>query len=252
MTVSSNANDRPFAQTRATSVQTYARIAAVLFLLSAIGGGLGEAYIPSRLVVSGDAAATATNITALDSLFRIGFATYLVEATCDIALSLVFYVLLRPVHRNLALLAAFFGLVSTSVFAVAEFFYFAPKLILSGSSYLTTFSPGQLNSLALLSLKCYEYCGGLFMLFYGVASIIRGYLIFRSGYFPRFLGVLLVIAGLGFIARNLALVLAPQYASDAFLLPTFVAGISLMLWLFVKGVDVPQWEAKTLPLRTTV
>lgn len=248
MTGSPNVNDRPPARTSGTSVQTYARIAAVLFLLSAVGGGLGEAYIPSKLIVSADAAATARNITALDSLFRLGFASYLVEATCDIALALVFYVLLRPVHRNLALLAAFFGLVSTSVFAVAEFFYFAPKLILGGSSYLTTFSPSQLNTLALLSLKFYEYCGGLFMVFYGVASIIRGYLIFRSGYLPRALGVLLVIGGVGFVVRNFVLVLAPAYASDAFVLPMFVAGISLMLWLFVKGGDAAKWEAKTVSL----
>src|SRR5205814_3631917 len=131
-----------------------------------------------------------------------GFAVYLVEAVCDIALALVLYVLLRPVRKELALLAAFFGLVSTALFAVAELFYFAASLILGGADYLKTFSPGQLNTLALLSLKLYGYGGGIFMVFYGLASAIRGYLIFRSGYLPRILGVLLVLAGFGFIARN--------------------------------------------------
>jgi hypothetical protein len=82
------------------------------------------------------------------------------------------------------------------------------------------------------------------MAFYGIAWIIRGYLIFRSGYFPKILGVLLMIAGLGFMAKNFTLVLAPAYASDALLLPMFVAAISLTVWLFVKGVDVAKWEAK--------
>jgi hypothetical protein len=229
---------------RATSVQTYARIAGVLFLLSIVAGGFGEAYVPARIIVSGDASATANNIHALGSLFRWGFAIYLIEAMCDIALALIFYALLRPVQKYLSLLAAFFGILSTALFAVAELFYFAPSLILGGANYLKSFSPDQLNTLALLSLKLYGLGAVIFMAFYGIAWIIRGYLIFRSGYFPKILGVLLMIAGLGFMAKNFTLVLAPAYASDVLLLPMFVAGISLTVWLFVKGVDVAKWEAK--------
>jgi hypothetical protein len=240
-----NANDdRRLAQAGAASVQAYARIAGVLFLLSIVAGAFGEAYVPSRVIVSGDAAATAKNIIAFDSLFRLGFASYLVEAVCDIALNLILYVLLRPVRKDLALLAAFFGLVSTTLFGVAELFYFAASLILGGADYLKTFSPDQLNTLALLSLKMYGYGGGIFMVFYGIAAVLRGYLIFRSGYLPKALGVLLALAGLGFVTRNFALVLAPAYASDALLLPMVLAGVSLTVWLLVRGVDVPKWEAK--------
>jgi Domain of unknown function (DUF4386) len=167
-----------------------------------------------------------------------------VEGVCDVALALVYYVLLRPVRKDLALLAAFLGLVSTALFGVAEFFYFAPSLILGGAPYLKTFSPEQLNTLALLSLKLYGVCGGIFMVFYGIASILRGYLIFRSGYLPKVLGVLLVLAGLGFVTRNFALVVAPAYASDILLLPMFLAMAALTVWFLVKGVDVPKWEAK--------
>jgi hypothetical protein len=229
---------------RTTSVQMYARIAGVLFVLSIVAGGFGEAYVPSKLIVSGDAAATANNIHAFGSLFRWGFAIYLIEALCDIGLALIFYALLRPVQKDLSLLAAFFGILSTALFAVAELFYFAPSLILGGANYLKSFSPDQLNTLALLSLKLYGLGGGIFMVFYGIAWVIRGYLIFRSGYFPKVLGVLLIIAGLGFMAKTFTLVLAPAYASNVLLLPMFVAGMSLMVWLFVKGVDVAKWEAK--------
>jgi len=243
-----NANDdRRLAQARPASVQTYARIAGVLFLLSIVAGGFGEAYVPSKLIVSGDATATAKNINAFDSLFRLGFATYLIEAVCDIGLALILYVLLRPVRNDLALLAAFFGLVSTALFGVAELFYFAASLILGGAAYLKTFSPDQLNTLALLSLKLYGYGGGIFMVFYGVASVLRGYLIFRSGYLPKVLGALLALGGLGFVTRNFALVLAPAYASDFLLLPMILAGVSLTVWLLVRGVDVPKWEAKAAP-----
>lgn len=117
-----------------TPVQTYARIAGLLFLLSVIGGGLGEAHVPSMMIVANDAAATAQNIVAHQTWYRIGFAGYLLEATCDIALTLYLYVLLKPAGRDLALLGVFFRLVSTSVFAAGELFYFAALPILSGAS----------------------------------------------------------------------------------------------------------------------
>jgi hypothetical protein len=210
-----------------------------------VAGGFGEAYVPSRLVVSADATATAGNIKALESLFRMGFAGYLVEAVCDISLSLMLYILLRPVREDLALLAAFFGLVGTAVYAVAELFYFMAVHILGGGGYLKTFSPDQLNTLALLSLKFFGYGGGIFLVFYGAAWVLRGYLIFRSGYLPKLLGVLMTVAGLAFVLRNFALVLAPAYASSSLLLLTLPGGLMLTVWFLVKGVNVARWQEKT-------
>jgi hypothetical protein len=240
----------PAAWTSGASAKRYARTAGVLLLVSFVAGAVGEAYVPSKIIVPNDAAATARNITAVHSLFRLGFASYLIEAVCDVALSLVFYVLLKPVGRNLALLAAFLGLVSTTLYAVAEAFYFAPSVILSGADYLKVFSPEQLNALALLSLRLFGRFAGIFMVFYGLAVIIRGYLIFHSGYLPRVLGILFALAGLGFVAQNVALVLAPAYASNFLLAPIFVAGPALMAWLLVKGVDVVRWDARSLAVAT--
>jgi Domain of unknown function (DUF4386) len=226
------------------SVQRLARTIGLLILLSAVFGGVGESYIPAKIIVSGDAAATALNITTHPLLFRLGFASYLVEGVCDVALALLFYRLLRPAGKNLALFAAFLGLISTAMYAVAEAFYFAPTLILSGADFLKTFSPEQLKTLALLSLGLFGRIAGIFLGFYGLASFIRGLLMYRSGYLPRIFGVLFMIAGAGFIAVNLATVLAPAYASGYLLLPIGIAGPSLMLWLLVKGVDVPKWNAR--------
>jgi hypothetical protein len=234
--------DRQVAPTRAVSVQTYARIAGILLLLSLVAGGFGEAYVPSRLIVSSSATATAQNIKAFESLFRMGFAGYLVESVCDIALSLILYVLLRPVRKDIALLAAFFGLVGTAVFATCELSYLAPSLILGGAGYLKTFAPDQLDTFALLSLKLFTYGGVMFTVFYGVAWVLRGYLIFRSGYLPKFLGVLMTLGGLAFIARNFLLVLAPAYAPGSLLLLMLPGGLSLPVWLLVRGVDVRKWE----------
>jgi hypothetical protein len=226
------------------SIQTYAKVAGVLFLLSMLAGFFGELYAPSHIIVAGDAAATAKNIVANNLLFRAGFAAYLVEAVCDISLSLVMYEILKPVRKDLALLAAFFGLVSTAVFAVGELFYFGSSLIVGGAVSLKSFSPDQLNDLGLLSLKMYGLGSGIFMVFYGLATFLRGYLIYRSGYLPKALGALFALAGLGFIVSNVLLVLAPAYGSALLLFPMFLAGVSMTVWLLVKGVDVEKWEAK--------
>ena len=245
MTAVSSANeDRRPAHARSASVQTYAKIAGVLGLLSFVGGGFGEAYVPSALVVSADATATAKNIIALDSLFRLGFAGYLVEALCDVGLTWVLYVLLRPVHRDLALLTVFFRVISTAGFAMAQVLYFAASPILGGADYLKTFSPGQLNTLALLLVKVGGFGGGVFSMFYGVASVFLGYLIFRSSFLPKVLGVLLALSGLGFVTSTFVSVLAPAYATPLLFVPAAVAWLCLTLWLLVKGVDVPKWEEK--------
>ena len=156
-----------------------------------------------------------------DSLFRLGFAAYLVEAFSDVVLAWLLYVLLKPVHRDLALLSAFFGLVSMSLFATTKMLYFAAPMFLKESGYLTGFSPDQLESLASVFLNLYAVLGGVSMLFYGTAWIIRGYLTFRSVYLPRFLGALMVLAGVGFAAKTITAVLAPAYSSDILLAPMF-------------------------------
>jgi hypothetical protein len=207
-----------------------------------VAGGIGEAYVPSKLVVSGDAAATVANIANHDLLYRIGFATFLMESFCDVTLALILYALLRPVNRQLSLLAAFFGLMGTALFAFAELFYFAPTIMTA--AYLKTFSTDQLNALVLLSMKFYAYAGMIFTGYYGIAWLVRAYLIWKSTFLPKFLGVLMGIGGLGFVLRNILMILAPQYASDVFLMLMFPGGLAMTVWLLVKGVDVAKWRAQ--------
>jgi hypothetical protein len=230
---------------RALPVQTYAKLAVLFFLLSFVGGGFGEAYVPSKLIVATEAAATAENLKSSEFMFRLSFAGYLVEACCDMTLALIFYVLLKPVHRYVSLLAAFFGLMGTATFAAAELFYFAPTLVLKSGAYLRSFSPDQLNTLALLSLNLFGLGAVIFTVFYGVGWVLRGYLIFQSGYFLKFLGILMTIAGLAFIVSNFIQVLAPGYRSDWLLVLMFPGMLSLTVWLLVKGVDLRKWEEKT-------
>jgi hypothetical protein len=232
-----------------TPVQTYARIAGVLFLISFVGGTFGELIVPMNLIAQGDAAETARRILAHQTLFRVGFAAYLSEALCDVALALVFYVLLRPVHRNLALFAAFLGLISTAMFAVCELFFFVAPVLLRSPTYSQVFSAQQLNSLVYFFVYVYSTGAALFMVFYGLASIIRGYLIYKSTYIPRFIGVLLMIVGVAFVTKNLTLVLAPAYSFDLLLLPAPLTIIVLTVWFLWKGVDVQKWNARVLAMR---
>ena len=226
------------------NVQKYARIAGILFLFSLVAGGFGEAYVPSKLIVSGDAAATVANLRNFDFMYRLGFAAFLIESLCDIALALILYALLKPVSKELSLMAAFFGLIGTALFAFAELFYFAPLVIMRGAGYLQTFSPDQLNSLVQLSLKFYGFAGMIFTAYYGMAWLVRAVLMFHSGYLPKFLAVLMAIGGIGFVVRNFLMILAPAYASDVLLMLMFPGGLILTVWLLWKGVDVAKWNAK--------
>jgi len=225
-------------------VQRYARAAGIMFLISFVAGSFGEFYVPSKLIVTGNAAATVSNIVNHEMLFRLGFAGYLLEALCDVGLALVLYVLLRPVHRNLALLSAFFGLISTALFAVCEMFFFCAPLLVKTPVFAQSFSKEQLDALIYFFVRVYAVGAGLFMVFYGSASLIRGFLIYRSGYIPRSIGVLLGLVGIGFIAKNLTLVLAPAYSTDLLLAPAPIAILALTVWFLAKGVDVDKWNER--------
>lgn len=225
------------------NVQRYAKVAGVLLLISLVAGGFGEAYAPSKLIVAGDAAATAANLKSFELIYRLGFAAFLIESFADITLALIFYALLKPVSRELSLLAAFFGLIGTALFAFAELFYLAPTLFMKAGP-LNAFSTDQVNELVLLSLRFYLFAAAIFSGYYGIAWIVRAYLMFRSRYLPKFLGVLMGIGGIGFVARNFLLILAPTYASPLLLMLLFPGALMLMVWLVAKGVDMPRWNAR--------
>lgn len=233
---------RQLAKAREFPVLAYARAAGVLAVISFVAGGFGEVYAPGKLIASDDAAATVQNLRSLDFIFRLGFGGYMVEAICDVALALMFYALLKPVDRYIALMAAFFGLLGTASFAGAELFYYAPTIVLRDAAYLKAFSPDQLNVFALLSLKLYALGAAIFSAFYGAAWVLRGYLMFRSQYFPRFLGGLMALAGFAFVAQNFALVLAPKSPSGWLMLLMLPGFLVMAVWLLAKGVDVAKWE----------
>src|SRR6266404_1564418 len=182
-----------------SSPQFKARLAGGFFLLTILLGVFAQGFISERLVVSGDAAATATNILTHRFLFQLGFAVYLIEMACNIAMTAFFYDLLKPVSRRLSLLAAFFSLVGISIKTISRLFYIAPLLVLGGSQYLSVFSAEQLQALALLFLKVNDQGAAIALVFFGFYAPLIGYLTIRSTFLPRILGWLGIFGGAGWL-----------------------------------------------------
>lgn len=222
---------------RATTLHRYARAAGIAMLLSIVFGFLGEMYLPGKIIVAGNATATAANIVEHPMLFRLTFASYLVEGICDVALILFLYILLKPVDRNLALMSAFFGIVSMVTFAVAQSSFYAASIILRESGGMAAFTADQRHALALLATRIAGTIAWLFLCMYGIATMLRGYLIMRSRYLPKVLGILFMIGGAGFFLRSVTYLLAPAYSSALLLLPMALAGIPMTIWLLARGVD---------------
>jgi len=233
-------------QTATMSPQLYARICGVLYVYILVAGTFAGLFVRAKLVVSRDAAATAANIMTGESLFRLGFSAELLHLACDVAVAMLLYALLRPVDRNIALLAAFMRLASDLILATASLSHFAALHLLAGSDYLKTFQPDQLQSLALLAMKLHGDGYAISLMFFGFACGSLGYLISRSGYLPRTIGALMAVAGACYLVNSFTHFLHPATGAALFnagiLLPCFVAELSLTLWLLVKGVNVAQWE----------
>src|SRR5438874_8462691 len=228
-----------------TSPQLYARIGGALYLIIIVIGLYGEAFVRDRLIVSGDAAATAANIVSHESFWRFHIAAELFLLICALALLLILFALLRPVSRDLALLAVFFNLVSLAVEAVITLNLVAALFPLGDAAYLKAFTPEQLYAMAMLAIRSQSYGFGVALIFFGCFCLIAGHLIFRSGYLPKAIGVLMQIAGWCYLTDSFALLLAPKFASRIFpaiLIPAFVGETSFCLWLLIKGVNVQRWR----------
>lgn len=246
-----------------SSPKTYARIGGILYLFIVVVGVFGELFVRGKLIVPGDAAITANNIMDAETLFRVGLVAELLGYAASGALAIILYVLLKPVSRHLALLAAFLTITTNAVLGLNGLFHLAAVVVLGGAGpsdsgadrfpdYLEAFDPQQLQALAYLSLRLHGYGFAIGLIFFGFAIVLLGYLIYRSGYLPRTIGVLLVIGGLGYLINSFAQILAPALAARLLpwaLLPAFLGELGLALWLTAKGVNVPKWEELATSIR---
>src|SRR2546430_14263892 len=217
-----------------------ARITGVLYLLTILTGIFAQGFVSGRLVVVGDAAATATNILTQRGFFQLGFAVYLIEMACQIAITALFYDLLKPAGRSVSLVAAFLGLAGSVIKTFSRVFFIAPLFVLGGAHYLSVFSAEQLQALALLFLKVNDKGAEIALVFFGIYAFLTGYLVIKSTFLPRFLGWLGIFGGLGwltFLYPPLAYRLLPYI-----LMVGLIGSAAKILWLLVFGVNEQQWK----------
>jgi hypothetical protein len=217
-----------------------ARVAGLLYLLVIVFGITAE-LVRQSLIVPGDAATTINNIMASESLFRLGFVSDLIMIACFLLLPLALYVLLKPVNKNLALLMVIFVLVSVPIMFINMLFHFAPLLLLSGADYLTVFGADQLHALVMFFLELYTSGVMIATIFHGLWLLPLGYLVFKSGYFPKILGVLLMIACFGFLIESLQYFLLPDYKEITYpgIVIAIIGEFGFCGWLLLKGGKIP-------------
>jgi len=230
-----------------TSPRTYARIVGGLYLVIFILGPFAFFLGRTSVVVPGDPAATVNNLMASESMFRLGMVAETLIVLIEIVVSAILYVLLRPVSRPLAL-ASVLARFAQSVLQAVNLFTAVPALLLlGGAGYLAAFEPDQLNALVLLFMDVNAFVIIIWGLIFGFHLLLLGYLVYRSGFWPRFLGILLIVGAVGYLLQSYSHLLAPQF-DDIFETVVIVLSVpgelAFTLWLLIKGVNVEQWEER--------
>ena len=225
-----------------TSPTTRGRILAALYLLVIIGGITAQAFIADGLIVADDATKTAANIVANKSLYRLGFTIFMLEMAMQVGVSVMFYDLLKPVNRSVARLSMILGLTGCGIKTMARLFYYTPLILLGGASYLSAIAPAQLEALSLAFIKINNQGAAIGLVFFGFEGVLRGWLLFKSEFLPRFIGVLSMIGGIGWLTW-----VWPPLGSQTFMFVALFAIVGVFAttgWLFIRGVDDVKWRER--------
>lgn len=226
----------------------YTRMAGIFYLVIILAGISGQIFIRGSLVAPEDAELTVRNIAASSTLWRAGILVDVLMHMCDVPLMIILYLLFKPVNKPLAMVGLALNMIQTAVLVVNKLTLLLPVLILSHADYQAAFTAAQINAHIMLLVDVHNHGFALGLIFFGLACCCYGYLLFHSGYFPKFLGILICIAGVSYLAYSLTLFTAPayaDYASALFILCLF-AESTFCLWLFCKGVNHTHWRNRLL------
>lgn len=235
-------------QMKDLSQRKAAVVAGGALLLMAIAAMFAYGFLLGNLIVPEDASATANKIIASVMLFRIGICSFLVVLVCDVVVAWALYVFLKQVNKSLSLLTAWLRLVYATILGIALLNLVIVLLLLSGADYLTVFITDQLHAQVLLFLKAFNIEWAIGLVVFGFHLFLLGCLVFKSGYIPRILGVLLIIASLCYLITNFANLLLPSYENykatiePVLSVPMAIGELSLAFWLLFKGGKRPAGE----------
>ena len=228
-------------RTENLSLSKIAVAAGIGYLIIFVTGIFSNFVVLESLVVPGDAATSARNITGSDFLFRLGFFSFFIMVIFDLFLAWAFYILLKPADKNLSLLSAWLRIVNAAIFGVALVHLLNVLQIYNSAEYQYGINTNLLNMQAMLSLASFNYMWLIGLVFFGLHLLVLGYLIHISGYIPKVFGLLLIIAAFGYLIDSFANFLLPNYKDykDIFLMIVIIPGIigelSLTFWLLIKG-----------------
>ena len=221
------------------------RLAGLLYILTSIVGFFAMGYVPRKLIVDGNAAATANNIAASETLFRLGIAGELIGQAGFIFVALALYDLLKGVNRRHASLLVLLIVVSIPIAFVNELNSIAALVLVRGADFLSIFEKPQRDALAMLFLNLHDYGFVVAEMFWGLWLFPLALLVYRSRFLPRFLGVWLALAGFAWVIMSLTGILLPQYQHtvDSYSQPAFFGEIAFMFWLLIKGANPRALDA---------
>ena len=228
------------------SLHTATNVAGIGYLIIIITGVFANFFILENLLVPEDASVTANNIVANETLFRIGIFSFIVMVIADVIVAWALYIFLKPINNEISLLAAWLRLVNSTIFAIALYNLFSVLQILSGADYLTAFNTSQMQTQVMNLLNSFNNTWLIGLIFFGIHLYLLSYLIIKSNYIPKILGILLLIASVGYLADSFANFLLPNYKNfqEIFLLivlvPGFIGELSFCLWLLIKRNKVSE------------
>lgn len=229
--------------TTEASARTKARLVGIFQILEGLTATYGQVIVFNKLVVSGNAVATANNILGHESLFRLGFASCFFGVGFHIAWALLFYELFKPVDRNVCLFGLLVIVVGCAIQALAAVFYVAPLLVLTGGSSLTALTAEQLQALAFAFVKLNGAAFNAYLVFFGVWCVVSGYLIFKSRFLPKVLGLLLALDGLAWMTY-----LSPPFGNKLFPIIGVISAIAEipLPWFFIFGFNTQRWKEQAV------
>jgi len=226
------------------STKKIARIAGLLYLLLALTGAFSLVYVPSTLIVSGDATATANNITSSELLFRTGILSGLISNVIFVFLVLALYRLLKEISRKQAILMVILVVISVSTTFVNTFNQIAALIILSGADFLSVFETSQLDAGAYVFLRLHSQGLQIIQIFWGLWLFPFGLLVYKSRFIPRILGVLLIIAGFAYLLSSFTFLVLPQYtaAISPLIMLLEMGELPIIFWLLIMGAKAQSEE----------